>query len=116
MINSVRFSAVYRLVENSQPVTDEAKARNAFGRFQAKNNNEGYFFAQKDDTKGGAVQNCVIVTPPDRQDFVKKAGQLIALGIKAIFSSKAEKQFEQLETQLWQDTLAKATDLDINTL
>lgn len=115
-MTSIRFGAVYRLTENQQPVKDEAKARAAFGKFQAQNNNSGYFFAQKANIDRGPISNCYIMTSSDKEDHVRKVGQLMKLAMKAIFSKKAEKKYNEAEKNLWTDTAAKASDLEIGTL
>lgn len=105
---------VYRLEVGGQPLTNEELARQFFGTFQSKNNNAGYFYAQKDNNK---VLNCIIVTGDWRHEFVQRAMQIMGLHMKSalpLFGKGFVKKARAAEDSLWKDFLDRSEPLEIN--
>lgn len=117
MVSAVRFGEIYRLVDNGQPVTDVAKARHAFGKFQEKIKQAGYFY---DETRSDNPQvlNTYFVTEPDKQPFLQKADRIMGLWMQAAFSGsqKVADLAEAEETALWDDTFQRSQAVEISSI
>ena len=114
-MQAIQFGAIYRLVDQGTPVTEEARTVPAFEAFKTKENEpDARFLAQRDSYK----RNFQILSGPY---FLTDTDGMAAFRRwqKDVIQSaltKSEKKHKKLSQAFWADIAQDAQDLDISTL